>query len=157
MRYAGIIRNDIAAAPGICLSFFTQGCPHRCKGCHNPETWDYNGGREFTAETLASIISGLTANEIERSLCIMGGEPMCEENLFLVNMIINEVKNTLPQVKIFLWTGYIYEELKKRTDPYTKSILSSIDCIIDGPYEEDKRDISLFMRGSTNQRIIYLK
>lgn len=157
MRYAGIIYNDVCAAPGICLSFFTQGCPHRCHGCHNPETWSFDGGREFTMETLASIKEGLVANGVHRDLCIMGGEPMCPENTFLVNMIINEVKSALPQTKIYLWTGYTYEELQARTDPATISILSAIDCIIDGPYIESQRDISLFMRGSTNQRIIYLK
>ena len=61
MRYADIIYNDIAAAPGLCVTFFTQGCPHRCPGCHNPQTWDFDGGKEFTLETLDEIIAGLSA------------------------------------------------------------------------------------------------
>lgn len=156
MKYAGIIYNDIAAAPGVCLTFFTQGCPHHCAGCHNPETWAFNGGREFTSDTLASIIKGLTSNGVHRDLCIMGGEPLCPENLFLTNLIITEVKKQLPDTKIYIWTGYLYDELKNDSSPAMQSILKSIDCIIDGPYIAAERDITLFMAGSRNQRIIYL-
>jgi anaerobic ribonucleoside-triphosphate reductase activating protein len=80
MRYAGLNLNDFSAAPGVSVSFFTQGCPHRCKGCHNPETWEYNGGKEFTPDILDKIVEALSANGIERNLAIMGGEPLCEEN-----------------------------------------------------------------------------
>lgn len=157
MRYAGIIYNDVTAAPGVCLSFFTQGCPHHCPGCHNPETWDFDGGLEFTDKTLNSILDGLVANGVFRTLCFMGGEPMAEENLFLVDLIIREVKKQLPHTKIYLWTGYTLEELRARTDSHTRNILTSIDCIIDGPFILAERDITLPMRGSRNQRIIYLK
>lgn len=157
MKYAGIIYNDVCAAPGVCLSFFTQGCHFHCEGCHNQHTWSFTGGREFTEETMKSILQGLTANGVHRSLCIMGGEPLCEENLFLTQMVINEVKRALPDTKIYLWTGYLLEDLEKRTDNRTAAILSSIDCIIDGPYKQELRDITLPMRGSSNQRIIYLK
>ena len=157
MRYSGIIYNDTAAAPGICLTVFTQGCPHHCPGCHNPETWDYNGGQSFTNDTLESIIKGLRANGIERTLCIMGGEPLCDRNIFLTSLIINQVKAKYPNQKIYLWTGYTYEELSKRLDNKTEYILSNIDCLIDGPYLEEYRDITLQMRGSSNQRIIYPK
>ena len=83
MRYSGLILNDITAAPGLCVSFFTQGCPHRCPGCHNPDTWAFEGGKQFTTETLNEIIAGLTAQGIQRDVCIMGGEPLCEDNAFL--------------------------------------------------------------------------
>lgn len=156
MKYAGIIYNDILAAPGISLSFFTQGCPHHCEGCHNPETWDFNGGKEFTQDTLTSIIKGLTANGVERNLAIMGGEPLCSENLFLVNLVIREVKQQLPNTKIYLWTGYLYEELEERKDKQTNDILENVDVLIDGPFIAKERDITLFMRGSKNQRILYL-
>lgn len=156
MRYAGIIRNDILAAPGICISFFTQGCPNHCEGCHNPETWDFNGGKEFTHETLSSIISALTANGIKRNLAIMGGEPLCQENLFLVNLIIRSVKEALPDTKIYIYTGYIYEELVKKQDKTLQDILNNTTVLIDGPFIKEQRDITLFMRGSKNQRILYL-
>ena len=113
MRFAGIIKNDFAAAPGVCVTFFTQGCPHHCEGCHNPETWNPEGGYEFTNETVDDIIKALTANGIHRNLCIMGGEPLCPDNQFLTYMVINEVKSHLPETKIYLWTGYTIEELKK--------------------------------------------
>lgn len=157
MRYAGIIYNDFAAAPGVCLSFFTQGCPHRCHNCHNQETWDFNGGHEFTEETLRHIITGLTKNGIHRTFCIMGGEPLCPENLFLTQLIISSVKQELPETKIYIWTGYTIEELRKSTSKALQYILSTADVLIDGPYIEAERDITLPMRGSRNQRIIPLK
>lgn len=157
MRYAGIIKNDISGPPGVALSFFVQGCPLHCPGCHNPQTWSFNGGYEFTGDTMNSILEGLVANGVQRSLCIMGGEPMAEENMFLTHLVISEVKRALPDTKIYLWSGYTLEELEKRSDNRTAAILSSIDCIIDGPYIESERDITLPMRGSRNQRIHYLK
>ena len=157
MRYSGLIRNDLAAAPGVSVTFFTQGCPHRCKGCHNPETWDFNGGKEFTQETLYEIYKALESNGIERSFCIMGGEPMCEQNLLLTCMILQNVKLRFPQVKTYLWTGYYYEDLLKMFDPKVKIILDMVDVLIDGPYDKNKRDVTLKMRGSSNQSIINLK
>ena len=157
MKYAGIIKNDIAAAPGVCVSFFVQGCPHHCSGCFNPETWDFDGGKEFSYETLEQIITGLTANGIKRSLCILGGEPLCENNEFLTNLVISSVKQKLPEVKVYIWTGYTYEELIKKNSPKVNQILHMADYLIDGPYIEALRDITLKMRGSSNQRIINLR
>lgn len=157
MRYAKLKKNDIANGPGIGVSLYTQGCPHCCPGCFNPETWDFNGGQEFTYEVLQDIISALTENNVPRHLSILGGEPMCPENVFLTNLVITKVKEALPQTEIYLWTGYLFEELKSSTDPQIQSILSSIDCLIDGKYQEEERDITLSMRGSKNQKIYYLK
>ena len=154
MRYAGIIKNDFSAAPGVSVTFFTQGCPHRCEGCHNPETWDFEGGEEVTHDTILDVIEAITANGLHRNLCIMGGEPLCSENQFLTNLIINSVKEKLPDTKIYLWTGYCLEDLDLNNNRI-KSILEQVDCLIDGPYDKTKRDVSLFMRGSSNQRILY--
>ena len=158
MRYAGLIKNDLAAAPGVCVSFFVQGCPLRCPGCHNPESWDFEGGIEFSTKTLNDILTSLSANGIERPLCIMGGEPLCQENLFLTTLIIKEVRQQKPNIKIYLWTGYTYEELisRKTSNPKIEYILNNIDCLIDGPFIQEEKDITLQMRGSRNQRIIYL-
>ena len=135
MRYAGLIRNDFSAAPGISVSFFTQGCPHHCKGCHNPETWDFDGGKEFTYDVLNEVIDALTANGVKRSLSILGGEPLCEENVFLTLLLIKTVKERLPNTKIYIWTGYYYDELLKRSsDSHLKAILDYTDYLIDGPY-----------------------
>lgn len=154
MRYAGIIKNDFSAAPGTSVTFFTQGCPHRCEGCHNPETWDFEGGEEVTHDTILEVIEAITANGLHRNLCIMGGEPLCPENQFLTNLIINSVKEKLPDTKIYLWTGYCLEDLDMNNNRI-KSILEQVDCLIDSPYDKTKRDVSLFMRGSSNQRILY--
>ena len=156
MRYSGLILNDITAAPGLCVSFFTQGCPHHCPGCHNPGTWAFDGGKEFTNDTLHKILEGLTAQGIKRNLCIMGGEPLCEANAFLVNLILQEVRHKLPEVKIYIWSGYTYEELLRSGDSHVKSCLEIADVLIDGPYIEAERDLTLEMRGSRNQRIIDL-
>ena len=153
MRYAGIIKNDFSAAPGVSVTFYTQGCPHHCPGCHNPETWDFEGGKEFTPEVIDEILEALTANNIMRSLAIQGGEPLCVENEFLTLLIVKTVKEKFPDVKIYIWTGYYFNSLPNT--PYIKQILELTDCLIDGPYIEDERDITLPMRGSRNQNIIY--
>ena len=157
MRYVGINYNDMCAAPGVSVTLFTQGCPHHCEGCHNPETWDFNGGKEFTPEVLRKIVAGLTKNGIKRSFCIMGGEPLCEQNTLLTLMTIQYVKQHLPEVKIYLWTGYYYEELLKSPDPKIPLILKEVDVLVDGPFVKPLRDITLKMRGSSNQNIINLK
>ena len=155
MRYAGIIPNDLSAAPGVCVTFFTQGCPHHCPGCHNPETWDYEGGKEFEGNTIERIEQYLTANGIHRDLCIMGGEPLCPDNQFLTLLICNTIKDKLPDTKIYIWTGYTLEELNKDNNTRISQILEKTDAIIDGPYIAAERDITLPMRGSCNQRILY--
>lgn len=87
----------------------------------------------------------------------MGGEPLCKENLFLVDLVIHEVKKQLPDTKIYIWTGATYEELKDLQNNILQDILNNTDVLIDGPFIEAERDITLFMRGSKNQRVLYLK
>lgn len=157
MRYAGINYNDMCAAPGVSVTLFTQGCPHHCEGCHNPETWDFDGGKEFTPDVLRKIVDRLTYNGVKRNFCIMGGEPLCEQNTLLTLMTIQYVKQRLPEIKIYLWTGYYYEDLLKSSDPKIPLILKEIDVLIDGPFIKSLRDITLKMRGSSNQNIIELK
>ena len=153
MKYSGIIYNDFSAAPGVSLTFFTQGCPHRCSGCHNPETWDFNGGQDFSEDIVQNILEGLIANNIKRNFCIMGGEPLCPENVELTLELIQKVKQKYNWCKIYVWTGYTYEELNL---PKQKEILDLIDVLIDGPFIEELKDLTLPMRGSYNQRIIHL-
>lgn len=157
MRYAGLIKNDIAAAPGLCVTFFTQGCPHQCEGCHNPESWDFDGGLEFKPDLINEIVEALNANGIKRKFCIMGGEPLCQENEFLTLLLIMEIQSRIPDVEIYLWTGYKYEDLINHATDRMKRILSSINFLIDGPYIKELRDTTLPMRGSSNQRIINMK
>lgn len=150
MRYAGLIENDIVDSDdGICVSLWMQGCPHHCKGCHNPETWDFNGGIEIDREKLVeNVINSLTQNGVKRNFSILGGEPLAEENLEDTLYIINRIRNKFPKIKIYLWTGYTIENLKIKD-------LKKIDVIIDGLYDEKLRDVRLPLRGSSNQRILY--
>lgn len=154
MRYADVIWNDIVAGDGLCVSFYTQGCPHRCPGCHNPQTWDFEGGKEFPASLLNEIVEKLNAQGIKRSLCILGGEPLCAENLFLTTLLMKTVREKLPDTKIYIWTGYTYEELQKNESSHMQYVLANVNTIIDGLYVQEQRDVSLKMRGSRNQRII---
>ena len=154
MKYNTIKFNDIANGPGIALSFFTQGCPHHCPNCFNPETWDFNGGQEFTNNTLNSIIKGLNINGVQRHLAILGGEPLALQNLRVTTIVTETIKRESPQTKIYLWTGYKYEDLKPEIKEYLRE---RVDYLIDGRYIESERDITLKMRGSRNQRIWDLK
>lgn len=163
MRYNTIKPNDVANAPGISISVYLQGCPHHCKGCFNPETWSYEGGKPLTAEIVENeIIAKLNENDIKRNLCILGGEPLSNENLdttlFIITNVLHYMENKLP--KIYIWTGYTIEELIERInerDGYSELlsiILTNINVLIDGPFIEEQKDLSLKMRGSRNQRII---
>ena len=153
MKYSGIIYDDTAAAPGLCLSFYVQGCPIRCAGCHNPHTWDPDGGHEFTPETLGKVLNGLVKNGVQRSFCILGGEPLASYNLFLVQLLIKNVRDAYPDIPIWIWTGYNMDELKPAANPHLAQILESIDGLVAGPFIKDLRDITLPMRGSSNQKI----
>ena len=150
MNYAGIIKNDVSAGEGVCVSFFTQGCPHHCAGCHNPETWNFDGGKEFTQDILLEIVRSIEANGIIRNFCVMGGEPLCPENQFLTQLVVSTVKEHYPDIKIYIWTGYLYEDLIATSNSKLEHILSMADFLIDGPYIQEERDITLPMRGSRN-------
>lgn len=157
MEYASIKFNDIANTPGIAVSFYTQGCPHRCFQCFNPETWEFGEGQEFTQETLDSIIKGLRKQNVRRTLCILGGEPLCEENLFITSLVINEVLKVYPDQEIWIWTGYTIEQLLARNDSRTLNILKSVTGIVDGRFVLEQKNLNLQMRGSENQRILQFK
>ena len=159
MRIAGIDYNDTAAAPGISLTVYVSGCEHRCPGCHNPEAWDFNYGTEWGYDTLSNIIKGLTANGIKRSFCIMGGEPLHPRNRKETYILLSVVKDYDPDIPVWIWTGYIYEDLllEAETDRALELILHEADVLVDGPYIQEQRDITLKARGSRNQRIIYLQ
>lgn len=156
-RYAGLNKNDTSAGAGFSVTFFAQGCPHHCEGCYNPETWSFNEGKPFTQETMQEILVALTANGINRNLCLMGGEPLCPENRGLILNIITTVKKHLPKTKIYIWTGYLFEELVLNGDTVIRDILAETDYLIDGPFLKEQKDITLKMRGSRNQRILNLK
>lgn len=152
MRYAGLKLNDATNCDqGIVVSFWTQGCPHRCEGCHNPETWSYDGGLEVPTDIKGQIVKAISANGVQRNFSILGGEPLCPENSKLVLEILTAVRAAYPKIKIFLWTGYLANDLFNSTDSVVSSILNKIDVLIDGPFEKEKMDFSIKLRGSINQ------
>lgn len=158
MKYASLLKNDMVNGEGVCVSLFVQGCPHKCPGCFNPESWDFNGGEEVPADLKGQIIKAISANGLMRNFSVLGGEPLCDENLQFVHDIINVVRSAYPQIHIFLWSGYTLEELQERKDnKILCEILQKIDTLIDGRFIEEERDITLKMRGSKNQRIINMR
>lgn len=152
-RYSAIVPNDVVNGEGVCVSFFVQGCPHHCEGCFNPETWDFKGGQLYTDHTKWEIIEDIGANGLTRNFSILGGEPLDDRNLAMVDEVVSAVRQAYPNIKIFLWTGYTIESLSSVFDSRLGHILNTIDILIDGPFIEAKKDLSLKLRGSSNQRI----
>lgn len=157
-RVAGIYWDDTAAAPGISLSIYFSGCHFHCPGCHNPEAQDFNYGEEFTWEHIQTIIEKLNKNGVQRSLSILGGEPFENVNLAAVAALVAWCKNKYPDLVIYIWTGYTIEELQERPEwEIIHEILTHCKCLIDGRFDITKRDTTLPLRGSSNQRIIYME
>lgn len=147
MNYSIIRPLDIANGPGVRVSLFVSGCRNRCKGCFNPETWDFNYGQEFTVDTWYEL-SEMLENPNVSGLSILGGDPFEPENREWVEDICDLVKHNFPDKSIWIWTGYSFEDLKDL------SIMKYIDVLVDGRFEEDKKDLSLPYSGSWNQRVI---
>lgn len=158
MNYGEIILNDIANGDGIRLSLFVSGCNHQCKGCFQPETWNPNYGKPFTGETLHFIIDELSKSQYD-GITFLGGDPLYPNNRQTVADIILCIKDKLPNKTIWLYTGDLYENLVKesKSDKNLDYILKTIDVLVDGPFIEELKDIRLQFRGSSNQKIYYLK
>lgn len=153
MKYNTIIPNDVVNGEGICVSFWVQGCPHQCPGCFNKETWSFFEGKDYNSSIKWEIIKLISANEIERNFSVLGGEPLCKANLPMVDEIVTAIRQAYPNIKIYLWTGYTFNELEKENNGIINHILSQIDFLIDGRFEKSKKDLNLKLRGSTNQKI----
>ena len=149
MRIANTISDSIVDGPGLRLTVFTQGCPHRCPDCHNPETHDPAGGRE--AE-LAELIALLDANPLLQGLTLSGGDPFlqAEECAALARAARDR------GLDVWTYTGWTYEQLLTEGDPDRLALLDATDVLVDGPFIEAQKDISLRFRGSANQRLIDL-
>ncbi len=150
MNYAEIKKVDIANGPGVRVSLFVSGCRNHCKGCFNPETWDFDYGRSFTRATEDEIIEALRPSWIQ-GLSILGGEPTEEENAAVLIPFLKRVRAVLPDKDIWLYSGYTYEALRD------KEILTLADVLVDGPFLLELKDAGLAFRGSRNQRIIDLR
>lgn len=152
-RYAKIMNNDVVDGKGISVSFWVQGCPIRCKDCHNSTIWDFHGGIPYTPEVKWKIIKAISANNITRNFSVLGGEPLALQNIEMVWDVIDAVRHAYPHIQITLWTGYTYEQLMKQPNETLLNILNTIDILIDGPFIKEEKDLSLKLRGSRNQHI----
>ncbi len=149
MRYAKIREMDISNGEGIGVALFTQGCPHHCKNCFNQETWDYDGGKEWTVDVEDSFLKLLDRPFIKR-VTFLGGEPMVyPEELVL---LCKKIREKRPDIKIWLYSGYTYGEI--RLNKQMCKTLDCIDILVDGRFIEGLKDVNLKFKGSSNQRII---
>ena len=171
MYYGALKKTDIANGPGVRVSLFVSGCTHRCKGCFNPDQWDFAYGEPFTREVEDGLLESLAPDFIS-GLSVLGGEPMEPENQRALLPFLRRVRERFGTGKtIWVYTGCVLEELlpgsRDRNDApplssrwrteATDELLSLVDVLIDGPFVEELKDISLQFRGSSNQRIIRLK
>ena len=143
---ADIISDSIVDGPGLRTTLFCQGCPHHCPGCHNPETWPFEGGTPLDTETIMSIVQ---SNPLSRGVTFSGGEPFAQPEGFTELAIALKSKG----YEVASYSGYTFEQLFKGTEAQ-QELLRHIDILIDGPYLQDERSLSLSFRGSKNQRII---
>lgn len=147
MNYSKIKPLDIANGEGIRVSLFVSGCPHHCKGCFNPETWDYNYGEYFGSDTVTEIIE-LMNHDYIAGLSLLGGEPFAQGDKLLG--LLSKAKLIYPYKNIWAYSGYTFEDLVEKKHP----MLSWVDVLVDGLFIEDLKNPSLQFRGSSNQRII---
>jgi len=152
MRIAGIIDDDIVDSDdGVAVSLWTVGCPHHCKGCHNQNLWDYDAGQDIPIKmVIDELKEKINKNGVMRNLSILGGEPLDPQNVKDVDKVLKEIRATYPNIKIYLWTGYTFEELEKRED--VRGALRNVDVLIEGRFVEELRQ-DLPLRGSSNQRV----
>jgi anaerobic ribonucleoside-triphosphate reductase activating protein len=160
MRYSAIKKYDIANGDGIRVSLFVSGCTHHCKGCFNQSTWSFDSGDIFTKSEISLILDELSKDYVT-GFSLLGGEPLEIVNQRGVLPLLRLIKNNNPEKTIWCYTGYVYEEdLCEGGNAFcdiTKELLSYIDVLVDGPFIESLKDISLVYRGSSNQRVIDLK
>ena len=150
MKYLNILDCDIADGAGVRVTLFVSGCSHHCKGCHNPESWNPNNGKEFTQEVKEKLFKLIDRPYID-GLTLSGGDPLFCNNIVGIRLLCLEFKQRFPNKTIWLYTGYKFEEIK------SLDFLKYVDVIVDGPFVQEQRDITLPFKGSMNQRIINVK
>ena len=159
MNYGAIKKFDVADGEGVRVSLFVSGCRNYCKGCFQPETWDFSYGEEFTVDTEKEILEALKPDFIS-GFSILGGDPFEEENQEILAPFLEKIKKAYPSKNIWCWTGYIYDRdlqtgQRKHTE-FTDRMLFCIDVLVDGPFIEEEKNLMLEFRGSANQRILRL-
>ncbi len=148
MRYNKIRKMDISNGPGVRVSIFMQGCSFNCKNCFNPETHDFNGGKEFTDDTINRVLE-IAGNENIKGLSILGGEPLHPKNIDATTKLAKEFKEKFPDKDIWIWSGFLFDK-----DLKNKEVLKYIDVLVDGQYVEELHNPTLKWKGSSNQRVI---
>ena len=154
MNYATIKNCDIANGPGVRVSLFVSGCTHRCKGCFNEVAWDFDYGEPFTQETVETILNMLRPSYV-RGLTLLGGEPFEPQNQGAVVELLRRIKKEMPEKSIWAFSGYLFDKdiISGRLGDCSE-YLSYLDVLVDGPFVEAKKNLSLRFRGSENQRLI---
>ena len=161
MHVGEVMTADVANGEGMRVSVFVSGCRNHCKGCFQPQTWDFNYGREYTPEIEQFIIDELSKSYYD-GITILGGDPMEPENQEPVLQLLRRIKKELPDKNVWAYTGYVYDRDlvpggKRFVDGVTRELLESIDILIDGRFVEELKNLMLNFRGSGNQRIIKMK
>jgi anaerobic ribonucleoside-triphosphate reductase activating protein len=160
MKYCNIKKNDIADGLGVRITLFVSGCTHHCKGCFQPETWDFDYGEDFTPEVEEKILSLLSPDFVD-GLTLLGGEPMEPENQRGLLPLLRRVRERFPGKNVWCYTGYTLERdllsPSRARCAVTDEMLSLIDVLVDGEFIQEQKNISLSFRGSENQRIIDMK
>ena len=148
MRYNVIRKMDISNGPGVRVSVFMQGCAFHCKNCFNPETWDFDGGKEFTQSTIDEILTLCDKKQV-KGLSILGGEPMHPNNIEATTKLAKAFKERFPDKNIWAWSGFKFDE-----DLKDKEVMKYIDVLVDGRFVDELHNPMLKWRGSSNQRVI---
>ena len=172
MRFASMRNLDISNGEGVGVSLFVQGCDRHCFNCFNSETWDFNGGKEWTEETKNKFIKLIDRPYINR-ISVLGGEPLAEQNLDEVLSLIKEIRISFPEKTIWLYTGFQWSQIIAKIHPpifpdekfehdrnihmKRQKIISNVDVLVDGEYIDEQRDLTLAYRGSKNQNVIDVK
>lgn len=166
MRYSKIREMDVSNGEGLGVSLFVQGCHFHCRGCFNPETWDFSGGKEWTNEVKNKFLELAGCSYINR-ISILGGEPLCDENVTDVLLLIKDLKTKYPNKNIWLYTGYNFDEIIKRGNTNEQNYwkkrfeaVLNVDMVVDGQFQIENQDLyneKIVFAGSTNQRIINIQ
>ena len=157
MNYAAIKNCDIANGPGVRVSLFVSGCTHRCKGCFNEVAWDFDYGEPFNQDTIDMILQMLAPDYVQ-GITLLGGEPFEPQNQPAILDLLRQIKSKYPQKSIWAFSGYLFDKdiLAGKLGPWeiTREYIGYLDVLVDGPFVEEKKDLRLRFRGSSNQRII---
>ena len=150
MNYLTIYKSSLSDGIGWRVVLFVSGCSHKCKGCHNPQSWDANAGKPFDDTIKEYLFKAIDKEEID-GLTLSGGDPLFRGNRSEVTKLCKEFKEKFPNKNIWLYTGYLYDEIKDL------EVMNYVDVVVDGPFILEERDTTIPFRGSTNQRIISTK